>query len=264
MASVRSVDNHLIEDAAARLADAERAGAPCTPVRDLIGRTDIDTAYRVQTRNVDAAVAAGHRIVGRKIGLTSPARIWEKLRSALLARFQSAPPEQRAAIDAALEVGLQKVRAEQSGVSIADELAAAYSRADAGVFAPLRAQLGLDEVVLLMTGAAPIPPAVHEFFLAIGLPLAEGFGMSETGALGMTNLPGDIRLGSVGKAMPGTEARTADDGELLLRGAHVMRGYRKDPVKLPRPSTKTAGCTPATSPRSTTRVSSASSTARRS
>lgn len=73
MTSVRPVDNHLIEDAAARLADAERAGAPCTPVRDLIGRTDIDTAYRVQTRNVDAAVAAGHRIVGRKIGLTSPA-----------------------------------------------------------------------------------------------------------------------------------------------------------------------------------------------
>ncbi|WP_260850971.1 hypothetical protein [Rhodococcus sp. WB9] len=59
MTSVRPVDNHLIEDAAARLADAERAGAPCTPVRDLIGRTDIDTAYRVQTRNVDAAVAAG-------------------------------------------------------------------------------------------------------------------------------------------------------------------------------------------------------------
>ncbi|MEN0133604.1 MAG: AMP-binding protein [Rhodococcus sp. (in: high G+C Gram-positive bacteria)] len=158
-------------------------------------------------------------------------RIWEKLRSALLARFQAGAPEQRAAIDAALDAGLQKVRAEQSGKPVSEDVAAAYARADAAVFAPLRAQLGLDEVVLLMTGAAPIPSVVHEFFLAIGLPLAEGFGMSETGALGMTNLPGDIRLGSVGKAMPGTEARTADDGELLLRGAHVMRGYRKDPVK---------------------------------
>lgn len=61
MTSVRPVDNHLIEDAAARLADAERAGDPCTPVRNLFGRNDIDTDYRVQTLNVDAAVADGQR-----------------------------------------------------------------------------------------------------------------------------------------------------------------------------------------------------------
>ena len=82
-----------------------------------------------------------------------------------------------------------------------------------------------------MTGAAPIAPVVHEFFLWLGIPLAEGYGMSETGALGMTNVPGDIRLGTVGLPMPGTEARLADDGELFMRGPHVMRGYRNDPVK---------------------------------
>ena len=67
---------------------------------------------------------------------------------------------------------------------------------------------------------------MHEFFLALGVPLAEGFGMSESTGLGLTNEPGDI-----GTAMPGTEARLADDGELLLRGPHLMKGYRGDPER---------------------------------
>ncbi|WP_256974078.1 hypothetical protein [Rhodococcus sp. NCIMB 12038] len=73
MTSVRPVDTYLIEDTAARIADAERAGAPRTPVRNLIGRIDIDTAYRVQDLNADAAVAGRHHVVDRKIGMTSPA-----------------------------------------------------------------------------------------------------------------------------------------------------------------------------------------------
>ncbi|MFF2060075.1 AMP-dependent synthetase/ligase [Rhodococcus qingshengii] len=158
-------------------------------------------------------------------------RVWEKLRSALLARFAAMPEPQRSAVENGLDAALQKVRAEQSGDAVLAEVSEAVAAFDKAVLAPLRGQLGLDNVSLLMTGAAPIPTAVHEFFLALGLPLAEGYGMSETGALGMTNLPGEIRLGYVGKAMPGTEAKIAEDGELLLRGPHVMRGYRKDPVK---------------------------------
>lgn len=158
-------------------------------------------------------------------------RIWEKLRSALLARFQGAPAEQRAAMEGALELAGRKVRLEQDGERVPTDLATQVAGADTAAFAPLRAQLGFDRIQLMMTGAAPIAPAVHEFYLAIGLPLAEGFGMSETGALGMTNPAGAIKVGSVGKTMPGTEVRIAEDGELLMRGPHVMKGYRKDPAK---------------------------------
>lgn len=158
-------------------------------------------------------------------------RIWEKLRASLVSRFKAEKAAVRQEIDAAIDVSIMKLRIEEEGGELNAELAEQWHAVDAKIFAPLRQELGLDRVDLLMTGAAPIAPIVHEFFLALGLPLAEGYGMSETGALGMTNLPGDIRLGTVGQPMPGTLARVAADGELLLKGRHVMRGYRKDPEK---------------------------------
>ena len=176
---------------------------------------------------VFAAVAAAH-----PSWFLGVPRIWEKLRAALLARFSTASdtangPNVLAAVDAATS----RVQLQQSRSDVPADMEAAVARVDAEIFAGLRDQLGFDRVALLMTGAAPIAPAVHEFFLALGLPLQEGFGMSETGALGFTNIPTDIRVGKVGLAQPGTEAKLAADGELLLRGAHVMRGYRKDPEK---------------------------------
>ncbi|SUE28838.1 fatty-acid--CoA ligase [Nocardia farcinica] len=158
-------------------------------------------------------------------------RIWEKLRGALLTRFSALPEEQRAATTAAVDAAVAAVRLTQERAEIPAELATRVAAAEERIFRPLRTQLGFDRVALLMTGAAPIAPTVHEFFLAVGLPLQEGFGMSETGALGFTNLTTDIRIGKVGLAQPGTEAVLAADGELLLRGPHVMRGYRKDPVR---------------------------------
>ncbi|MGN7780688.1 AMP-dependent synthetase/ligase [Mycolicibacterium sp. 22603] len=158
-------------------------------------------------------------------------RIWEKLRAALLARFEAQTAVAKQEIDAAIDIAAVKLRIEEEGGELNAELTEQWRQAESNVFAPLRKELGFDEVHLLMTGAAPIAPIVHEFFLALGVPLAEGYGMSETGALGMTNLPGDIRMGTVGQPMPGTLAKIADDGELLLKGRHVMRGYRKDPKK---------------------------------
>ncbi|OZC29591.1 AMP-dependent synthetase/ligase [Gordonia polyisoprenivorans] len=158
-------------------------------------------------------------------------RIWEKLRASLLAKFDALPDGSRETTLAAVDAAIEKVRIEQRQEEVPGDLADRVAEADAEILAPLRTQLGFDRVALLMTGAAPIAPAVHEFFLALGLPLQEGFGMSETGALGFTNLPTDIRIGKVGIAQPGTEAKLADDGELLLRGPHVMKGYRKTPEK---------------------------------
>jgi long-subunit acyl-CoA synthetase (AMP-forming) len=95
----------------------------------------------------------------------------------------------------------------------------------------LRSMLGLDQVVAVNVGAAPTPPDVLEFFHAIGLPLAELWGMSETTGAGTVNPPGRIKIGTVGPPSPGIEIRLAPDGEILIRGDVVMTGYRNLPEK---------------------------------
>jgi long-subunit acyl-CoA synthetase (AMP-forming) len=153
-------------------------------------------------------------------------RIWEKLKSGLEAMIAGQPPEQQEASRAAVAAGLQKVRLEQAGEPVPAELAERVAQADAAMFAGLRSMLGLDEVVAINVGAAPTPVEVLEFFHAIGLPLAELWGMSETCGGGAVNPPQRIKIGTVGPATPGCELTLAQDGELLIRGGLVMLGYR--------------------------------------
>jgi long-chain acyl-CoA synthetase len=97
--------------------------------------------------------------------------------------------------------------------------------------AAVRAKIGLDEVRWIVSGAAPIPVEVLEFFLALELPICELWGMSELSCCATCNPPDDIRIGTVGVALPGVHLRLADDGELLVSGKTVMKGYRGDPEK---------------------------------
>ncbi|MCW2983239.1 MAG: long-chain fatty acid--CoA ligase, partial [Conexibacter sp.] len=158
-------------------------------------------------------------------------RIWEKLKAGLEAMVASQPEEQREKAQAALGAARQKVALEQAGEPVPEELAAAVATADAEMFAGLRTMLGLDQVVAINVGAAPTPVEVLEFFHAIGLPLAELWGMSETCGGGAVNPPDAIKIGTVGPATPGCELKTAEDGELLIRGGLVMLGYRGLPDK---------------------------------
>jgi len=95
--------------------------------------------------------------------------------------------------------------------------------------AAIRAGLGLDRTVYMLSGAAPIPVEVLEYFAALDMDVIEGWGMTETAGVGTINPPGAIRIGTVGRVLPGMEAQLAQDGELLLRGPNVMRAYRNDP-----------------------------------
>ena len=157
-------------------------------------------------------------------------RVWEKLKAALEAGFAAdSDAERRAALVQALEVAVQVVRARQAGDDVTPALAEAHARADRELFGPIRAQLGLDEVAYLISGAAPIAPEVLEFFSAIGLPICEVWGMSELSLIATINPPDAIRIGTVGLPLPGVELALADDGELLVRGPIVMRGYRGAP-----------------------------------
>jgi long-subunit acyl-CoA synthetase (AMP-forming) len=156
-------------------------------------------------------------------------RIWEKLKAGLETMLGGLPDEQRERTERALAAATEKVRCEQRGEPVPQELASEVALADEQIFAGLRAMLGFDQVQAVNVGAAPTPLAVLEFFHAIGIPVAELWGMSETCGAGCVNPPEKIKLGTVGPPAPGVEIAIADDGEVLVRGEVVMLGYRGAP-----------------------------------
>jgi long-subunit acyl-CoA synthetase (AMP-forming) len=165
-------------------------------------------------------------------------RIWEKLKAGLEQMLAAAPEDQRAMTEAALADATEKVRLEQRGDEVPEELAARVAQADELMFSKLREHLGLDEVEACNVGAAPTSPDVIEFFHALGIPLAELWGMSETTGAGTCNPPARIKIGTVGPPAPGVEVKLAEDGEVMIRGPVVMKGYRNLPEKTAEAFTK--------------------------
>jgi long-subunit acyl-CoA synthetase (AMP-forming) len=171
-----------------------------------------------------------------------PDLLWDAIAAVRPTRFFGVPrtyeklaDRARTLIDAdpelqvALEIATARVRAEQSGSAIDAEQARRAAQAHERL-APVREHLGLDQVEWLSVAAAPSSYEVLEFHHAIGLQLAELWGMTE--CMMATMNPRDrIKLGTVGVPLPAVEARLAEDGELLLRGAHACAGYRNDPEK---------------------------------
>jgi long-chain acyl-CoA synthetase len=155
-------------------------------------------------------------------------RVWEKVYGGLNAMI-SADPENAKKFNAAIEEAIPLREKVTFGTATAEE-AARLEDIDAEHFALVRALLGLDEVEMAVTGAAPIPAQLISWFRAIGLPLAEVYGMSEnTGP--MTFERYKVKPGTVGKAIPGTEVVIFPDGEVCCRGGHVFQGYLNDPEK---------------------------------
>jgi long-chain acyl-CoA synthetase len=156
-------------------------------------------------------------------------RVWEKIYAGIQAAL-SADPEKKAGFERALEVGAKAAALRNSGQPLPPELQAAWEQVDAAAFSNVRALVGLDCVQVALTGAAPIPRQVLDFFIHIGVPLSEVYGMSEcTGP--MTWTPHGIKPGSVGPPIPGQELKLLDDGEVCCRGGNVFPGYLKDPER---------------------------------
>jgi long-chain acyl-CoA synthetase len=152
-------------------------------------------------------------------------RIFEKLKAGLEGHLSSQGEQTRGWLAAAR----RKVELEQAGEPVPDDVAAQAAEGDEQLFAGLRAMLGLDEAIAINAGAAPTPRDVLVFFHAIGIPLGELWGMSETTGVGAVNPPERVRIGTVGPPSHGVEMRLAEDGELLVRGDVVMPGYRNQP-----------------------------------
>jgi long-subunit acyl-CoA synthetase (AMP-forming) len=158
-------------------------------------------------------------------------RIWEKLKAGLETMQAAQPEEQRAPMEGALKAAIERVRLQQRGEPVPEELEAQVAQADEQLFSKLRGMLGLDQAIAVNVGAAPTPVEVLEFFHALGIELAELWGMSETCGAGTCNRPGHVKIGTVGPAAPGVELKLAEDGEVLVRSEVVMLGYRNAPDK---------------------------------
>ncbi|HEY3261522.1 MAG TPA: AMP-dependent synthetase/ligase [Pseudonocardiaceae bacterium] len=153
-------------------------------------------------------------------------RVWEKIRAKVMAAV-SADPERAAKLNAAIEAAKPIAMARNWG-SATDEQNAMWDRLQQAGLRAVRELVGLDQVEFAITGAAPIPVHVIEWYNALGVPLSEVYGMSEN-AGAMTWTPYKIKPGTVGPPVPGAEVRIAEDGEVLCRGPIVFPGYLKDP-----------------------------------
>ena len=150
-------------------------------------------------------------------------RVYEKFHSRLQSRFAEAEGIKKKLLDLALSTNHKRVDAETNGKS-GPALAGILDKI---VLSKVRDGLGLDQVDIAITAAAPISPDLVRFFMAIGVPLFEVYGMSENTGPATSNVPGAFKIGSVGRPLPGVEVATLDDGELVMRGGIVTRGYYK-------------------------------------
>jgi long-chain acyl-CoA synthetase len=150
-------------------------------------------------------------------------RVYEKFHARLMARFEEAEGLKGTILHKALELSMKRVEAEMEGKSPP----AFAGLLDKIALSKVREGLGMEEVKIAITAAAPINPDLVKFFQSIGIPLFELYGMSETTGPATTNVPGAAKIGSVGKALPGVEVKVAEDGELLMRGGVITQGYYK-------------------------------------
>jgi long-subunit acyl-CoA synthetase (AMP-forming) len=158
-------------------------------------------------------------------------RFWEKLQVAIEAMVESEPEESRILLQRAIEVGLQRTKAAESGSSAsAAEIAALdadYAETTAAL-KPILARVGLDRVKSAFVGGAPSTPELSQFFRAVGVPMLEAYGLTE-GSLNVFNRVEMFKSGTAGKPLPGVEVRLADDGELLVRSDLNFVNYRHQP-----------------------------------
>ncbi len=148
-------------------------------------------------------------------------RIFEKIHT--LATSAGDPRE----LEQATRVGIAVRQAQLRGEEVPAELQAAFERAEHALYANVRNLFG-GRLRQAVTGAAPIAPSILEFFYACGVPVMEGYGMTETASVASVNTPDAFRMGSVGRPLPGVQVRIADDGAILIKGPNIFKGYYHD------------------------------------
>jgi long-chain acyl-CoA synthetase len=154
--------------------------------------------------------------------MPSVPRIFEKVH----ALFANQMPADT--LSSAVEVGLAMQQLERAGEPAPEQLRRGFEQADALLFAKVRSVFG-GRIRVAISGAAPIAPEILRFFHAAGVPVYEGYGLSESASVGTLNTAQAMKIGSIGPAVPGCEIRIAEDGEILMRGPHIFAGYWANP-----------------------------------
>jgi long-chain acyl-CoA synthetase len=151
-------------------------------------------------------------------------RIFEKIYTMATAAI---PAEESERFQAAVKLGVAVRDLQYAGREVPAELAGPFAEAEEALYSKVRAIFG-GRLRQAVTGAAPIAPEILEFFYACGVPVLEGYGMTETSTVSTHSTPEHHRFGSVGRALPGCEIKTGEDGEILIHGPHIFQGYYKN------------------------------------
>ncbi|MFW0791600.1 AMP-dependent synthetase/ligase [Gordonia sp. CPCC 205333] len=159
-------------------------------------------------------------------------RVWQKIKAGIEAKLAEESSPVKAKLGAwALRTGAAAAKAQLAGRKPGAADALQHAVADKLVLSKVRGAIGMDQVTFAASGAAAIPPEVLEFFLGLGIPVLEVWGMSETTGVSTMTTAENLKIGTVGKPVHGVEVKIAEDGELLIRGPVVMEGYRGQPEK---------------------------------
>jgi len=157
----------------------------------------------------------------------SPPRVWERMYSSILAEIKKRPAPLRKMFYLALGMGSRAAQLRRDGRTVPAWMRSSLGLFDKIIFNKIRQRLG-GRLRFPISGAAPLSKDLAEFFEAIGMPLLEGYGLTEGGVVSVNPI-GRVKPGSIGKLLPGIEVRIEEDGELLLRSAVNFAGYYKDP-----------------------------------
>ncbi|NOX39940.1 MAG: long-chain fatty acid--CoA ligase [Alphaproteobacteria bacterium] len=169
---------------------------------------------------------------------TAVPRVWEKIYSRVLVLSQEATWIGRAAFNLALKAGAKRAKFAMSAKPVPPLVAAQYALWNFLVLRNLRRMLGMDRLRRGTTGAAPISPELLKWYWSIGVPLIEGYGMTENAGLSTINTPHENKVGTVGRAVPGIGVRIAEDGEIQTNGLNSFQGYWRNNEKTAETFTK--------------------------
>jgi long-chain acyl-CoA synthetase len=159
--------------------------------------------------------------------LPSVPRVFEKIYTLAHGAIEAQGPEEQARADAAIALGIKVRNLMNRGEPVPAELQAPFEEADEKLFKNVRAIFG-GRVRHATSGAAPIAKEILEFFWAAGVPVLEGYGMTETATAATVSTVENHRFGTVGRALPGVEVKIADDGEILVKGPNIFNGYHNN------------------------------------
>ncbi|MEY4214386.1 MAG: AMP-dependent synthetase/ligase [Burkholderiaceae bacterium] len=227
-----SVMERFAPELAADETDDKMAFLPlCHIAERMIGQfLSLETGARLNYVENPETIAENIREIAPSIILCVP-RVWEKFYSAVSIRLREATPLQRWAYGVAISIGYRVADRRFSGQPVGAGLLAAFGLARFLVLNNIRKAIGVNRMRWAISGAAPISPELIRWYHALGVPLYEGWGMSETTAGGSLNLPGAIRLGTIGRPQPWAEMKVSAEGEILIRGDNVFMGYLNQPEK---------------------------------